>query len=211
MNKVAFLGCGRGLGAEVVAQWEKAHKDDQLFLSSRTVSSEAHQFFGCDYSKPEQVDKLLIELKDFMPQRIFYFAGGGPYGPFVQKEWKDHLWAIQVTLLTPMRVLQEFLPLGIQQFAVVGSAIAESKADPNAASYTAAKHGLLGLMKTLREESPNVDLRLFSPGYIDTDLLPSRSLPRMTGENLLSKSEAAKAYVEWVNNPDAPWHYRLLK
>ena len=105
MSKVAFLGCGRGLGAEVFKQWQKGYPEDRLFLSSRTVVSQQHSVLTCDFSKEDQVLGLIEALGDFAPERVFYFAGGGPYGPFSQKAWKDHMWAYKLNFLFPAFLL----------------------------------------------------------------------------------------------------------
>ncbi|MBK7960771.1 MAG: hypothetical protein IPK04_05925 [Bdellovibrionales bacterium] len=76
-----------------------------------------------------------------------------------------------------------------KQGIFIGSQIAERNPDINAASYTAAKHALLGIISTLQKEalegkdtkkaSLAHDLRLFSPGYMNTSLLPPTAWPRL--------------------------------
>ena len=65
--------------------------------------------------------------------------------------------------------------------ALVGSAVAQDKPDPGASSYSSAKHGLKGLCESLQKESPKCAIHLFSPGYMDTDLLPANAWPRQQG------------------------------
>lgn len=207
IEKVAFLGCGKGLGLAVLKCWQEKYPEHQLLLSSRTIQSKKHPVFKCDFSKPSEVDQLILRLEDFSPQRIFYFAGGGPYGPYAQKKWADHDWALNVTLVTPMKLLNHFLSAPyLKQFITVGSSVAEANADTNAASYSAAKHGLFGLIKTLHGEYPLKDIRLFSPGYMDTDMLPPKALPRMLGKPILPVESVAGAFLDWTIQPEAPWH-----
>ena len=84
---------------------------------------------------------------------------------------------------------------------MVGSAIADEKADPGAASYAAGKHALKGLVDSIQEEKPHLDLRIFRPGYVDTELLPPQAKPRKEGKIILTPDEAAQIFVSWVLDP----------
>ncbi|NQZ19320.1 MAG: SDR family oxidoreductase [Bdellovibrionales bacterium] len=114
------------------------------------------------------------------------------------------MWALQVTYLTPARILHHFLskPGSVKQMVFVGSAIADSSADPMASSYSSAKHGLKGLIDSINAEDPDIDVRIFRPGYIDTAMLPPQASPRKEGLPLLSPEEAAKRFVQWVQDPN---------
>ena len=110
-----------------------------------------------------------------------------------------------VTYQFPARLLHALASLDHPPPVVlIGSAIAESNADPGAASYAAAKHALKGLWSSLRFEYPNWDLRLFSPGYLDTELLPAHSGPRQLG--VYQVNTVAKELLEWAQGPDIGGH-----
>ena len=90
----------------------------------------------------------------------------------------------------------------LAQITFVGSQIAESKADPNAASYAAAKHGLKGLITTIQAEAaqkPNI--LLFSPGYMQTDMLPAHSWPVAKGL-AVSSGLVAKQLIAFIEKND---------
>ena len=97
----------------------------------------------------------------------------------------------------------------IPQVILVGSSVAESAADPKAASYCAAKHALRGLFLSLREEYPDWDLRLFSPGYMDTDMLPPHALVRKKGVH--DPARVASDLWSWALTADrgAHWVYPI--
>jgi short-subunit dehydrogenase len=142
--------------------------------------------------------KLLQER----PERVFYLAGGGPHGNYAAKRWRDHQWALELNLLAPMRLAHQLLnrfPQNSPQLILCGSAIAESNGDVNAASYAAAKHGLKGLFSSLYLENPEWDLRLFSPGYMDTELLPKSAPVRY--KKVWDPSEMARDLLEWAKIP----------
>lgn len=114
-------------------------------------------------SREQNVENFLNEAKDIVFHRFIYFAGGGPYGKFEEKAWKDHQWAWSVTFLSAARFFHTFLRMPhFRQGIGIGSQVAENHGDSGAASYAAAKHALRGLLLTLQMESSGKDLRLFS-------------------------------------------------
>lgn len=208
MEKILILGGARGLGGALRALWQKERPQDQLVVTSRKplniIGIESHI---CDFSQTQDVEKLLDFMQKWQPDRILCFPGGGPYGAFASKEWKDHHWALKVSLLTPLRVGHQFLKLkNSRQIVFVGSAIAEAAADPFAASYSIAKHGLLGFVESLQAENTGKDIRLFSPGYMATDMLP---LPTRQKKQLPVKSaeETAEQMYRWVLDENVGWHF----
>ncbi|MBT4761474.1 MAG: SDR family NAD(P)-dependent oxidoreductase [Bdellovibrionaceae bacterium] len=206
-QKILLLGGSRGLGRKFL---ETVLENDnngshQILLISRKATQLDIESLGnikCidfDFSKTEQQKLVISEALDFQPNRVFYFASGGPYGSFSQKQWKDHQWALEVSLLCPLRVFHA-LSQGVflKQFVFIGSSVAEDAGDKAAASYAVAKHGLLGFYRSVQLESPSIDIRLFSPGYMDTDMLPAHSKPRELGLCLDPKEVAIKLY-DWSN------------
>ncbi len=203
---IALLGASRGLGWALA---EHLGEENLLLVARRPPPQEKFErlkqarFQALDLAAAEQVEQILFpELSDFDPHRIVYLAGGGPYGPYGGKEWKDHLWAYQLSLLTPARLIHWVLKskqMGglkrLQQLVFVGSAVAEDRADPGAASYASAKHGLKGLIRSLQAEP--LDIRLFSPGYMNTQMLPPNAWPRQQGERILEPEAVAQELWTW--------------
>lgn len=181
LHKYILLGASRGLGHATYLGLQKKYPAAEFLLVSRRIENG----FRCDFSKPENLPVLLTEIEKFNPTHIVYLAAGGPYGNFHEKKWNDHLWSLQVSFLFPAQLLHSLMqkpPVNLKKFVCVGSAIAENKADPQAASYCAAKHALRGLVSTVQAENKSpFKVDLFSPGYIETDLLPAQSWPRQQG------------------------------
>lgn len=200
-NRVLIFGASRGLGAAIVTELEKMPNTDVLGVS-RKLS-------GLDLSKTESWPKIESLLQEFQPTHIFYVAGGGPYGGFHQKSFQSHQWAWSVTFESAAFVVYQALQMKEKpQVVLVGSAVCESQADPGASSYSAAKHALMGLYRSLRSESPDWDIRLFSPGYMDTELLPKNALTRQ--KSLWNPSLVAKEFVEWSFNPAELGTHKVL-
>jgi len=209
--RVAVLGASRGLGRAIVDQLLRVETGDEILAVARKVGGSGPTWVHADFSREDGQSACLAALESFMPHKIIYTAGGGPYGEFGSHAWRDHLWSYNVSLLFPARVAHWALGLGAdrrpRQICFVGSSVAESQADKNAASYASTKHGLKGLWSTLREESDAIDLRLYSPGYMDTDLLPKGAPVRQ--RPLWSPKEVAKDLLQWLEA--GPRHdYRRL-
>lgn len=179
-----------------------------------------------------QVQTLKI-LEHIMPTHIYYFAGGGPHGIYTRKKWSDHMWSFQVTFLFPARLVYWALKKNeIQQLVVIGSSICEIQGEALSASYSAAKHALLGLWQSLDQErnistaspfslipssplNPSVpsvpsvsslDFRLFSPGYMDTDLIPRNASVRQN-QALLSPHHVAFQLWTWIQTPTSQRYF----
>jgi short-subunit dehydrogenase len=199
--------CGRkealleGLAREM-AQGNKAEGVPPFLgrvkVESLDLSSEKGQEGACQILKKHDFDLVI------------YSAGGGPHGEFAAKEWKDHFWSLNVNLISPLRLIHTWLEVGSERksgtFVVVGSRIAENSPDPLAASYGAGKTGLLGFMASLQPELEGKMNRvwLFSPGYMDTDMLPLNAKVRAESK-LMSADAAAQAMLRWIKK-DGPWH-----
>jgi short-subunit dehydrogenase len=192
-ERTVILGGSRGLGAELM----KLAAETGAALGISRKSPE----FSADFSVPSDQLRVLAKIQEFGPTRIIYAAGGGPYGIYSTKEWKDHEWAFQVTFLFAARVCHSFPST---QIILVGSSVAESQADPKAASYSAAKHALRGLYQSIRVESPESDIRLFSPGYMDTPLLPKDAFVRRLG--VWSPEFMAKELWNWCRTAEVGGH-----
>jgi short-subunit dehydrogenase len=201
-ERIAILGASRGIGRAIARGLED--RAELLLVSRRWEASGAGRSkkISLDLTREDHWSILENELATFRPSRIFYVAGGGPHGLFAEREFKDHLWAMNLNLLTPLRLLHWALRACVPQLIFFGSAVAEQKPDPLAASYASAKHGLLGLIESARAEGTGpTDLRLYSPGYTATDLLPPPAREKLPSR-VLSPEEVAEDFIPWAfSNP----------
>ena len=214
--KIAILGASRGLGRSLV---ESAPQNSTLWLASRSITSVEiptpaviAESIAADFSKLEQFNKWLGALQVFQPDKIIYCAGGGPYGEFGQKKWPSHEWSLNVCLMAPAKLIhwasQKQNP---PQVIVIGSSVAEAKPDPMAGSYAAAKHGLKGLHSSVIQESTSFDFRLFSPGYMDTELLPQGSPPRQGKKKIWSPQQVAQKIWLWSEDSNKFQSHHILE
>ncbi len=194
MERVVIFGASRGLGAEL-----------SKHIQSEDIPVAGWSRKDGDLSKIDGQKRALSFLGEQPVSKIFCIAGGGPYGPYHKREWKDHEWAWQVTFAFPAQVLHWGAGQPVKpQVILIGSSVAEASADPLAASYCAAKHALKGLFVTLRAEYPGWDVRLFSPGYMDTELLPKNAAVRRSG--VYDPAQLARELWRWTLTADATGH-----
>ena len=219
-KKVLIIGASRGLGCAIVRFLPEhlGSVESLTCVSRRNSDSVEAKILTLDMSKPLDQEFLGKEIEREKFDLVIYSAGGGPHGEFVKKDWKDHFWALQVGLIAPMYLSLAWLKMrgadpsknaqGPGRFVIVGSRIAESNPDPLAASYAASKHGLIGFVSSVQGEVSESRSRiwLFSPGYINTPLLPASAPVRHNGVKILSPDTAAQALLRWVKKEDGPWH-----
>jgi len=203
-KKVLCIGATKGLGEAVLRHGVKHVLDTSFYCVSRTPPREKIQdvnYLHFDMSVERSLDQLLSEIEDIRPHRIFYFPGGGPFGLYTKNRWASQLWALQVTLLSPMKLLHKvacFAEENRTQLIFVGSKIADQEADPNGPSYSAAKHGLRGFINSLGGQPlPFLDIRLFRPGYMDTAMVPKKAAVRQKLP-LENPDELAALYWNWA-------------
>ncbi|MFN8847184.1 MAG: SDR family NAD(P)-dependent oxidoreductase [Bdellovibrionales bacterium] len=196
-ESILILGGSRGLGLSFL----KGFKALEIPVENRSRKS----LPSFDFSKTEIWPLIIEQIVELNPSRIIYCAGGGPYGPYSRFEWKDHQWSLRVNFEFPAFLILNLLkksPQNLKQLVFIGSQVAESKPDPGAASYAAGKHALKGLIFSIIAENQSpFDLRLLSPGYMDTDLLPLGAPPRLKG---LARSPDAIAsqMIQSISNPE---------
>jgi short-subunit dehydrogenase len=202
-----FLGASRGFGRAFLEKTLVAAPTVQAVCLSRKTDQlpALVQGIQSDFSDEQNWASIISKIRELAPRRIFYFAGGGPYGRFQDKVWKAHRWSLKVTFEFPAFLLHELLlaPGSVEQMVFIGSSIAESYPDPQASSYCAGKHALRGLITSIQQEQlTSFDLRLWSPGYMDTSLLPANAWPRQQAGLVQSPGKVAEMLWASIHNAD---------
>jgi len=210
MKKILCIGARRGFGKAIA---DLLTNSARVFRTSRKYQETEFEWpFDATDEKSRAV--LLEKIRRTEMEKVFYFSGGGPFGGYGAKEMKDHLWAWKVNFETPAFLLHSFLSeskFHVEQVVFVGSAIAESQADPGAASYAASKAALRGLITSVQKESPPFDLRLFSPGYMDTEMLTPNARPRQGQGVLHQPVEMAVQFLKWTESKDDFGSHLVIK
>ena len=102
-------------------------------------------------------------------------AGSGTAAPLV--ETSDEAWAamLDLNLTAPFRLIRRALPAMAEQHwgrVVVIASVVAKRGESQVAGYTAAKHGVLGLVRAAAAEyaRTGVTVNAICPGYVDTPM-----------------------------------------
>ncbi len=209
-HKYILLGASRGLGWATYQEIKRQEPSSEILLVSRKINLKKNNLlsatstYSFDLTHWATDQSLFTRIIEFQPTHLIYCAGGGPHGDFVTKKWTDHEWALKINFLTPAQMIHQLAQnqndlKSLKSVIVIGSSVAESNADPQAASYCAAKHALKGLVSTIQIENKTAfKLHLFSPGYMETDLLPAHSWPRAQNKAEKPEKVASELYLSLI-------------
>lgn len=198
-----IIGASDGIGAALARAW--AERGARLILSARSVErleelaaslGPGHQVVGMDIADRESVNEAANKISDLGPvDRVVHLAA--IYDPGKVADL-DPAKAAQIvtTNLTGSFHLAQVAPSLLKrggQLALCGS-IAGYLGLPQGQIYSASKAGVINLAESLRAElSGRIDVRLISPGFVDTRLTRLNAF-RMPA--LVTPQEAAQQIIK---------------
>jgi len=187
VSRTLILGGSRGLGKALIDRIP-----DSLSVSRASGES-------IDLSKVDASVQVLKTISSFQPDRIIYVAGGGPHGAFFEKSMKSHTWAYNVNMFTPIQILYGLIDQNYEgDFVYIGSAIAERSKSVQSLSYSTSKKSARDII--LSHKSKSLKTKVFSPPYMNTDLLPQGSWPREEHADLVVQpAKVADVLVDWMS------------
>jgi NAD(P)-dependent dehydrogenase (short-subunit alcohol dehydrogenase family) len=197
---VVITGASQGIGAAIARALAETGR--RLALVSRNrlalekVAAECTDAgaqaaaFPCDLTDQNAVRKTAAQVCDRfgVPEVVVNNAGAFVPGSILDTEARIFREQVEVNLTSAFMVTRAFLPgmmlRGSGQFVFMGS-VASVKGYPGGVAYCAAKHGLLGLARALREESRSSGIRVttllpgatMTPSWEGTDLPQDRFMP----------------------------------
>jgi NADP-dependent 3-hydroxy acid dehydrogenase YdfG len=195
MTLVVITGASQGIGA-AIAQAFSQEENIHLILLARTeaklqkIVADCQQqgakadYLICDVTHEENVKQVadFILLKWGVPDVLVNNAGIFAPSSFFEGDYAEFKAQLDANLNSAFLVSKAFLPAMIEQkrgdVFFLGS-IASLGAYKNSAFYTTAKHGLLGLARSLREETKDKGLRVtvIMPGAVKTPAWDGVDLP----------------------------------
>ncbi|MGH9251479.1 MAG: SDR family NAD(P)-dependent oxidoreductase [Acidimicrobiales bacterium] len=177
-------GAGRGIGAAVARRLsERGHRvalcarsGDQLKAVAETLPAES-LVLPVDLLADGAVDRLFSSVEDaWGPVEILVAnAGAGSSAPIPRITDADWQRMLDLNLTTPFRCIRRALPAmttsGWGRIVVLAS-VAAKRGEPYIAAYTAAKHGVLGLVRAAAAETARtgVTVNAVCPSYVDTPM-----------------------------------------
>ncbi len=199
----AFVtGGGSGIGLAIATSF--AARGDKVTIAGRTASRLKDS--GLSYIEMDVTDEQSVAdgVKAAGPIDIFVAnAGAAMTAPALKTDRRDWDWMISVNLTSVYLCAREAIPhmhaQGWGRFIAIAST-ASLKGYAYTGAYTAAKHGVLGWIKTLALElaKTGVTANAICPGFTDTALV-SDALDNIVAKTNRSRDDALAAFVK--DNP----------
>ena len=198
-----ITGGGRGIGRAIALAF--ARQSARVAVAGRTIEplQEVANEIGngsialvCDVSDPESVARMFTEMRERFgnPDILVNNAGIAESATLVNTTdelWDRHL-AINLsgTFYCTRAALPAMLKTGWGRIINIAS-IAGKTGAPYIAAYSASKHGVLGLTRSVALEvaTSGVTVNAICPGYVDTDMV-TRGVERITTKTGRTAEEA---------------------
>ncbi|MBN2301568.1 MAG: SDR family oxidoreductase [Lentisphaerae bacterium] len=213
-GKIAVVtGSGRGIGKQIAVML--AEHGANVVLTARTdaeiqkVRQEICDAGGSAVAKVADVTSEAAVAALFayvasefgMLDILVNNAGVGLFGPLAEMRAEDFDATVAVNMRGTFLCSQQALRMMIRAcggYIINIASIVGLRGYPDQAAYSAAKHGVMGLTKSLAAETQKYGIRVSAilPGGVDTDMV-RRSRPDLDVSELLHPSDVAQA-VEYL-------------
>lgn len=203
----ASRGIGRAVAEAAAAAGARlvlcARSPEPLKEAARALSKTAEVLaVPCDATREDEVERLRDEAMARFGRvdGLVNNAGGAEAAPFLKtgRALWDRMIAENATsaFLVSRAFVGPMAERGAGRIVMIASASSKRGA-PYVAAYTAAKHAVLGLVRSLAAEfgPKGVLVNALCPGYVDTPMT-KRSVENIVAKTKLSAAEARKALEE---------------
>jgi 3-oxoacyl-[acyl-carrier protein] reductase len=218
-DKVALVtGAGRGIGRGIALALASAGADvvltarsgDELLAVAREISAAGGkaEAMAADVSLETDVEQLFGKLRQ---QRgrvdiLINNAGIGAFGLLAEISAADFDRVLAVNLRGTFLCSREAMRLMKEQqsgYIINISSSVGIKGYPNQSAYTASKHGIMGLTKSLAVEAQEDGIRVSAvlPGAVNTDLIGA-ARPDLDRAKLLQPEDVAQAVLYLLSLPE---------
>lgn len=208
-DRIALItGGGRGIGRAIAFAF--AREGAQIVVAARTlaqVEQVAAEIAGecfvrtlpltCDVSSSESVDAMFTQVNEAFgrgPDILVNNAGIAESAPLVKTDndhWNRHI-AINLsgTFYCSRAAVPQMIERGWGRIINIAS-IAGKTGAPYIAAYSASKHGVLGLTRSIALEvaTKGITVNAICPGYVDTEMT-TRGIENITKKTGLNADQA---------------------
>ncbi len=209
-NKVSLVtGAGRGIGRAIATALVQAgsrvvaaaRSTDELASLAAEAGPDRVMPHRCDVSDEASVMGLFEAIDERIGRLdvVVNNAGIGRYGPVAEfsAEQFDRVMAVNLrgTFLCCREAMRRMIPAG-GGYVINISSVVGFKGYPNQAAYTASKHGVMGLTKSLAVEGAQHGVRVSAilPGGVDTEMV-ARARPDLDRSILILPEDIASTVL----------------
>jgi len=203
-GKTALItGGGRGIGRAIALAFARAgarvavaaRTTEQVKQVANEIGSNAIALV-CDVSDPEGVTRMFAEFREQFGDADILVNNAGIAESATVANTSDELWhrLIAVNLSGTFYCTRAALPAMLKNSwgrVINVASIAGKTGAPYISAYSASKHGVLGLTRSIALEvaTKGITVNAICPGYVDTEMV-SRGVERITTLTGRSAEEA---------------------
>ena len=203
---VLITGGGRGIGREIALTFARhgariavaARTAEQVEQVAREIGNNAIALV-CDVSDSESVTRMFSAMREQLGDADILVNNAGIAESATIVNTTDELWHrhISINLSGTFYCTRAALPSMLKKRwgrIINVASIAAKTGAPYVAAYTASKHGVLGLTRTVALEvaTTGVTVNAICPGYVETDMV-SRGIDQITQKTGRTAEQALDA------------------
>lgn len=209
-QRALVTGGGRGIGRAIATALTLAGARvsilgrEETTLRDAVAAGAAADFAACDVRDAASVSAALGRLSGWHAFDIAVAnAGAVETGPFMRSDGERFRRMVEINLIGTVNLFHAALPAMLERRRgrlIAVASTAGHRGYPYVSAYTAAKHAVVGLVKSLALETARsgVTVNAVCPGYADTDMATA-SVDNVAAKTGKSREDALAAMLK--DNP----------
>jgi 3-oxoacyl-[acyl-carrier protein] reductase len=211
-NKVAIVtGASKGIGKQIALDLAQAGVRVMLTARSEnllnnvekeiTQSNGVASSFACDLKNEESIVELISNTIEYFGQLdiLICNAGMGEFGPCEKTATENYDNIMAINARAPFLLFRECIPYlkkMEKSFIIAIGSVVSVKGYENQAAYSASKHALMGMCKSIAKEvqADGTRVHMICPGGVNTELV-TRARPDLDTSVLMQPDDIADSVM----------------